>query len=321
MTVIPLAQARPRPRRIALGEFDGVHIGHREVIRGSDTVLTFDPHPATVVRIGGGPKLLTSLDLKAELIAQMGVQEVVVIPFDDGFAQQSPEEFIDAVLVDRLHATQVSVGANFHFGHHATGSPALLEADKRFSTRVVPLVEFEGQMVSSSRIRELISAKGDVQAAKRLLGAGFRLRGRVVSGARLGRELGFPTANIVPDPELVCPCNGVYACRAVVGAVDHRADGSAEHLAACAVSEPADAPSEHLAAVSIGVRPTFGENLQLLVEAYLLDFQGDLYGQMLTLEFVARLRGELRFESPDALVKQMRADVQTTRALLASNST
>ena len=305
MTVIPLAQARPRPRRIALGEFDGVHIGHREVIRGSDTVLTFDPHPATVVRIGGGPKLLTSLDLKAELIAEMGVGEVVVIPFDDGFAHQSAEEFIDAVLVERLQATEVSVGANFHFGHHATGNAALLQADTRFGTRVVPLVEFEGQMVSSSRIRELISKAGDVQAAARLLGSSFRLRGQVVTGARLGRELGFPTANIVPDPDLVCPCNGVYACRAVVGT-------TAEHP---------DSPPEHQAAVSIGVRPTFGDNLQLLVEAHLLDFQGDLYGRTLTLEFVARLRGELRFEGAQALIDQMRADVQTARALLASNPT
>lgn len=306
MNVVPLARALPRPRRIALGEFDGVHIGHREVIRGSDTVLTFDPHPATVVRPGGGPKLLTSLDVKAELVAELGVRELVVIPFDEGFAHQSPEEFVDAVLVERLRATQVSVGANFHFGHHATGSPALLQTDTRFTTRIVPLVELDGEMVSSSRIRDLIAGDGDVQAAARLLGSGFRLRGDVVDGARLGRTLGFPTANIVPDPALVCPRDGIYACRAVVGGRD---------------GDSGPPAGERLAAVSIGVRPTFGENLQRLVEAHLLDFDADIYGRTLTLEFVARLRGELRFDSAEALVEQIRADVQTARALLASDST
>lgn len=292
MQVTPLAQARPRARRIALGEFDGVHLGHREVIRGSDSVLTFEPHPATVVRPGGGPKLLTSLEIKAELIAELGVGEVVVVPFDEGFAQQSAEEFIDAVLVGQLRATRVSVGANFHFGHRAAGNPALLQADPRFETRVVPLVALDGEMISSSRIRTLIAA-GEVQDAGRLLGSPFRFRGEVVHGAQRGRDLGFPTANIVPDPELVCPGHGVYACRA----------------------------GEHLAAVSVGVRPTFGEDLQLLVEAYLLDFEGDLYGQMLTLEFIDRLRGELRFDSAQELVQRMRADVQQVRALLASDVT
>ncbi|HEY2654178.1 MAG TPA: bifunctional riboflavin kinase/FAD synthetase, partial [Solirubrobacteraceae bacterium] len=292
MHVTPLYEARPRPRRIALGEFDGVHVGHREVIRGSDTVLTFEPHPATVVRPGGGPKLLTSLDVKAELIAELGVDELVVIPFDARFAQQSPQEFIDAVLVGRLQATRVSVGANFHFGHHATGSPALLQADPRFETRVVSVVSLDGEMVSSSRIRTLI-AEGDVESAARLLGSPFRFRGEVVHGAERGRDLGFPTANIVPDPALVCPGDGIYACRA----------------------------GEHLAAVSVGVRPTFGDNLQLLVEAFLLDFAGDLYGEMLTLEFIARLRGELRFDSAQELIERMRADVQQVRALLASDLT
>jgi riboflavin kinase/FMN adenylyltransferase len=260
------------------------------VIRGSDTVLTFEPHPATVVRRGGGPKLLTSLEVKAELVAELGVDEMVVVPFDEGFALQSPQEFIDAVLVGRLGATRVSVGENFHFGHDATGRPALLAADPRFETRVVPLVEADGEIVSSSRIRALI-AEGQVEGATRLLGARFRMRGEVVPGARLGRTLGFPTANIVPDPEYVCPAHGVYAGRS----------------------------GDYLAAVSVGVRPTFGTDLALLVEAYLLDFDGDLYGQMLTIEFVARLRGELRFDSAEELVERMRADVEQARALLASD--
>jgi riboflavin kinase/FMN adenylyltransferase len=289
MRVIPLSEVEPRPRRVAVGEFDGVHLGHREVIAGSDTVLTFEPHPAVVVKPSGAPKLLTTLELKTELIAELGVEELVVVPFDESFAQQEASEFVDRVVVDALAATNVSVGTNFRFGHAARGNAAQLQADTRFETRVVPLVEVDGVPVSSTRIRALI-ADGEVDAAARLLGSQFRIRGDVVPGDRRGRELGFPTANLVPDPKLACPGHGVYACR--VG--------------------------EHLAAVNVGVRPTFGADLHALVEAYVLDFEGDLYGQRLTVEFVARLRGEERFESVQELVAQMHRDVERTRELLAS---
>jgi riboflavin kinase / FMN adenylyltransferase len=272
-----------------VGEFDGVHVGHREVISGSDTVLTFEPHPAVVVKPGHAPKLLTSLEMKEELIAELGVEELVVVPFDERFAHQEAAEFIDRVLVETLGATHVSVGANFRFGHAARGDADQLAADPRFDTRVVPLVEIDGEPVSSSRIRALI-AEGAVDEAARLLGAPFRMRGEVVHGDRRGRELGFPTANTIPDPAFACPAHGVYACR--VG--------------------------ERLAAVNVGVRPTFGTNLRPLVEAFLLDFEGDLYGQRLTIEFMARLRGEQRFESVDHLVEQMHRDVDRTRELLAS---
>ncbi len=289
MRVLSLNEVSSRPRRVAVGEFDGVHLGHREVISGSDTVLTFEPHPAMVTRPGAAPKLLTTLELKAELIAALGVQELVVVTFDERFAQQDPSAFVDRVLVERLAATAVSVGANFRFGHRARGTAALLEADARFRTRVVPMVEIDGVAVSSTRIRGLLAA-GDVEAATRLLGAPFRLRGEVVPGDQRGRELGFPTANMVPDPDLARPGDGVYACR--VG--------------------------EHLAAVNVGVRPTFGADLQPLVEAYLLDFEGDLYGRRLTVEFLAKLRGEQRFGRVEDLVAQMRRDVARTRELLAS---
>jgi riboflavin kinase/FMN adenylyltransferase len=289
MRVLPLSEVEPRPRRVAVGEFDGVHLGHRAVIEGSDTVLTFEPHPASVVRTGGGPKLLTTLELKAELVAELGVEELVVVPFDERFAHQEPAEFVDSVLVHVLGATHVSVGENFRFGHRARGTALLLEQDGRFDTRVVPLVEVNGVPVSSTRIRNLLG-EGEVDTAARLLGAAFRLRGEVVGGDQRGRDLGFPTANIVPDPKLACPGNGVYACR--VG--------------------------EHLAAVNVGVRPTFGSDLQLLVEAHLLDFQGDLYGERLTIEFVERLRSEQRFGSVEDLVAQMHRDVESTRELLAS---
>jgi riboflavin kinase/FMN adenylyltransferase len=286
MQVVSLEDAVPRARRVAVGEFDGVHRGHREVIAGNDTVLTFEPHPQVVVRPEHAPKLLTSLDVKIELIAELGVRELVVIPFDLEFAAQSPEAFVDTVLVDGLEATHVSVGENFHFGHRASGNAAMLAADSRFETRVVPLVAADGQPISSTRIRALIS-EGEVEHAAELLGSKFRLRGEVIHGDHRGRELGFPTANIGPDDAYVLPAYGVYACQ--VG--------------------------PYAAAVSIGVRPTFGDGLKPLVEAYLLDFDGDLYGQPLTLEFVARLRDELAFESVEELVGQIDADVQRTREL------
>jgi riboflavin kinase/FMN adenylyltransferase len=287
MRITDLADVQARPRRVAVGEFDGVHLGHRAVIDDNDTVLTFEPHPLVVVRPEAAPKLLNSLEVKSELIAELGVEELVIIPFDQGFAHQSPQEFIDRVLVERLGADDVSVGENFRFGHNAFGDAALLEADERFSTRVVPLVEADGEVVSSSRIRALIAA-GDVETAARLLGTRFRIRGEVVHGDHRGRELGFPTANLVPDQLLALPGHGVYACRA----------------------------GDRAAAVSIGVRPTFQTGRGVLVEAYLLDFDGDLYGQEMTLEFVDRLRGERRFASPEALIEQMQADVERTRELV-----
>ena len=287
MQVTPLSDAVYRPRRIAVGEFDGVHLGHREVIAGSDTVLTFEPHPLRVVRPEAAPKLLTSLEVKIELIESLGVQELVVIPFDDGFAHQSPDGFVDHVLVERLGAVHVSVGENFRFGHRAAGDTELLARDERFATSVVPLVEADGEIISSSRIRALV-AGGDIETADRLLGAPFRVRGEVVTGDQRGRVLNFPTANIVPDEALVCPGHGVYACR--VGPL--------------------------AAAVNVGVRPTFGTGRAVLVEAFLLDFDGDLYGQVLTVEFISRLRGERRFESVDALVEQMHRDVERTREIL-----
>ena len=281
-----LSEVRERPRRVAVGEFDGVHLGHREVIRGSDTVLTFEPHPLQVIRPEAAPKLLTSLEAKAELIADLGVDELVVIPFDEGFAHQTPQEFADHILVERLRATRVSVGENFRFGYKAAGDPEQLATDERFETRVVPLVEVDGEIVSSSHIRGLVLA-GEVELAARFLGAPFQLRGEVVTGDQRGRTLGFPTANIVPDQALVCPGHGIYAART----------------------------PEACAAVSIGVRPTFGTGRALLVEAYLLDWDRELYGQELRIDFIARLRGERRFDSPEALIEQMRLDVERTRQL------
>jgi riboflavin kinase/FMN adenylyltransferase len=280
MKVTRLDEAEVRPRKVAVGEFDGVHLGHREVIRGSDTVLTFEPHPLQVIRPEAAPKLLTSLDRKVELLEGLGVEELVLIEFDRAFAQRSAQEFIDGVLHGTLQATRVSVGENFRFGHKAAGDPALLAEQDAFETRVTPLVEVDQEIVSSTLIRHLIQL-GDVERANRLLGDPFQLRGTVVEGDRRGRTLGYPTANLVPDEALVYPGHGVYAAYA----------------------------NDKPAAVSVGVRPTFGTGRGVLVEAFLIDFQGDLYDTELRLDFVRRLRGERAFPTVDALVEQMGKDV------------
>jgi riboflavin kinase/FMN adenylyltransferase len=292
MDVTWLPDAQPRERHLAVGEFDGVHIGHREVIRGADTVLTFEPHPRFVVAPESAPKLLTPLAIKADLIAGLGVRELVVIPFDGTFAAQSAQEFIDRELVERLGARTVSVGENFRFGNRAKGDATLLRAQEAFTTRVAELVEVEGEIVSSTHIRGLVSV-GDVATAGRFLGAPFQMRGTVAHGDKRGRTLGFPTANLVPDNALVVPDHGIYACRAEVGG------------------------ERRIAAVNVGVRPTFQTGRGLLVEAYLLDFDGDIYGQELRLEFLERLRGEKRFDSVDALVEQMHLDVDEARRIAA----
>lgn len=282
---------RPSPRRVAVGTFDGVHLGHREVIRGSDTVLTFEPHPTAVIRPDAAPRLLTDFARKAQLVASLGVQELVVIPFDAQFAARSAQDFLDDVLVGRLAATHVAVGENFRFGHKAQGDPDLLRSDARFETRVAELVEIDGEIVSSSHIRGLVLG-GAVEYAGRLLGDPFTLAGEVVQGDRRGRELGYPTANLVPSTAFVTPGHGVYAARATTST-----------------------GATYAAAVSIGVRPTFVTGRGELIEAYLLDFSGDLYASRLEIAFLKRLRGEKRFSSVDTLIAQMALDVEAARAI------
>jgi riboflavin kinase / FMN adenylyltransferase len=288
-----LPDVEPRPRRVAIGTFDGVHLGHRKVIDGADTVVTFDPHPQAVVAPGTQPKLLTTLSRKAELIASLGVQELVVIPFDGAFAERSATDFVDHVLVERVAATHVSVGENFRFGHKAAGDAALLAADERFETRVVPLLEVDGEVVSSSHIRGLV-AGGAVHYADALLGAPFAVDGEVQHGDKRGRSLGYPTANLVPVPGFVVPGHGVYACRVRLP------DGSLVP-----------------AATNVGVRPQFVTGRGELIEAFLIDWSGDLYGRRIRVEFLRRLRGERRFDSVEGLVEQMGRDVDQARSLAA----
>jgi riboflavin kinase/FMN adenylyltransferase len=287
--VTPLPEAEARPRQVAIGTFDGVHLGHQAVIDRADSVLTFDPHPLEILHPAALPKLIMTFGVKRDVIEGLGVSELVVIHFDAEFAALSAEAFIEQVLIERLSAERVSVGENFRFGAKAKGDPAMLSARDEFETRVVPLVEVDGETVSSTRIRALIAA-GDMEGAGRCLGAPFMVEGEVVEGDQRGRDLGFPTANIVPDDRLAIPGHGVYA--------------------AFANGVPA--------AVNVGVRPTFDTGRGVLIETYLIDQEVDLYGKTLRVAFVKRLRGEKRFAGVEELIAQMRIDVEDAKRVCAS---
>ena len=293
---------------VTIGAYDGVHLGHRHVIgllrdraaaRGLETVVvTFDRHPATVVRPASAPKLLTDLEQKLELLASTGVDRTVVVAFDEARADESAEDFVTEVLVGALEARLVVVGRDFHFGHGRKGNVTLLTemgAVEGFETAGIELEDDAGgEPVSSTRIRLLLAA-GDVRAAAGLLGRCHEVRGPVARGdGRGGSALGMPTANVAVPPEILLPAEGIYAGRCRLP--DGRRFG---------------------AAVSLGRRPTFyAEGAPPLLEAHLIGFEGDLYGAEVRLEFVDRLREERRFESVGELVAQMRADVEQADALL-----
>jgi riboflavin kinase/FMN adenylyltransferase len=292
---------------VTIGVFDGVHRGHQQIIgraveRAADlgdssVVVTFDPHPAEVVRPGSHPAVLTPTPRRAELIGELGVDGLCVLPFTLDFSRLAPSEFVHAVLVERLHAAEVVVGDNFRFGHGAAGDVGLLrELGGRwgFTVSGAPLLAEDGTAFSSTYIRACVAA-GDVSTAARALGRAHRIEGVVVRGDQRGRLLGFPTANVEPThPFAAVPADGVYAARIV------RGRGSTVALPA---------------AVSVGTNPTF-EGSQRRVEAFVLDFDGDLYGEHLGVEFVRRLRGMDKFETVEALVDQIGADVEATRRVL-----
>lgn len=294
---------------VTIGAFDGVHLGHRLVIdrtraeataRGAETaVVTFDRHPAQVVRPESAPKLLTTLDHKLELLADLGVAYTYVVHFDAERARESAVDFIDEVLVDCLRARAVVVGADFHFGRRRGGNLATLaERGRSAGFDAIGLDLWSqpgsgGAVVSSTAIRAAV-ARGEVAAAAEMLGRHHELRGVVIDGDKRGRTLGFPTANVALPAEMALPADGIYACWY------ERPDGSV-----------------HPAAVNVGRRPTFYDDQEHpLVEAFLLDFSGDLYGEPAQVRFVAHLRPELRFDGVDALVTQMHADVAETRRIL-----
>lgn len=293
---------------VTIGVFDGVHRGHQEIIghtvkRARDlglqsVVVTFDPHPAEVVRPGSHPAVLTEPARKAELIESLGADALCVQPFTQEFSRLSAEGFVHDVLVEHLHAAVVVEGENFRFGHRAVGDMAMLERLGRtfgFAVEVAPLVMTDGRPYSSTYIRSCVAA-GDVGEAAAALGRPHRLEGVVVRGDGRGHELGFPTANLLCSRYAAVPADGVYA--------------------AWLVRRPHRPPSERvMAAVSIGTNPTFSGQ-ERRVEAFVLDFDGDLYGERLALDFVTRLREMRRYESIDPLLAQIDQDVADTRAVL-----
>jgi riboflavin kinase/FMN adenylyltransferase len=295
----PLAawEAQEAPSALSIGVFDGVHLGHRAILDRLSaspypaTVLTFDPHPAEVLSPGTDPRLITTIDERIDLLEAAGVDTVGVLDLAE-IRHLEPDQFVAQVLVGKVRARLVVVGPDFQFGKDRAGDCDTLKragARHHFDVEVVDLAE-SGGVISSSRIRRLIE-EGDVATAARLLGSRYRLSDIVVSGDRRGTALGFPTANLGPPRRKVVPARGVYAAFARLGG---------ETLAA---------------AVNVGVRPTFG-GTDLVIEAYLLDFERDIYGSELTLEFVDRLRPELQFESVERLVEAMNQDVARVRQVL-----
>jgi riboflavin kinase/FMN adenylyltransferase len=299
---------------VTIGMYDGVHRGHQKLIgaavararamRRPCLLLTFDPHPAEVVRPGSHPAILTSLDRKAELVAELGVDAMCVLPFTPDFSRLAPETFTHTVLVEQLHAAQVVVGENFTYGHKAAGDVGSLAVEGRrfgFAVEGVSLAEDssdEGEVtISSTYIRACVAA-GDMVSAARALGRPHRVDGIVVRGDRRGRDMGYPTANVESPPFTAIPADGVYAGHLVTR--DPRSGASRERFPA---------------AISVGSNPTF-QGSRRTVEAFVLDYDDDLYGEHVGVEFVQRLRPMAAFPDVDALLVAMAKDVEDTRSVL-----
>lgn len=293
---------------ITIGNFDGVHVGHQAILRlvveraralGGESVLyTFEPHPRRVLQSEKELRLLETFEQKMEMVESLGIDAVIAEPFDLAFARVSPEEFVEQFVHARLRPVEVYVGYDFHFGRDREGSMRLLTErgpHLGFSVTVVPEVLVEGRDVNSTRIRQLL-ASGQVEEAAILLGRPFRARGAVTVGDRRGRTLGFPTANLAPETEIL-PAPGVY-----FGRLRRLADPDRR---------------EWPAVTNVGFRPTFRDGRDLVAEAHLIGFAGDLYGQQVDLSFEGRLRGEIRFESLDDLRAQIARDVETATQRLS----
>jgi len=301
---------------VIIGQYDGVHLGHRALIAELQriagpgdlrtAVVTFDRHPASVVRPESAPQLLTDLDQKLELLAGTGTDYVVVITFDEQRSREPAVQFVEEVLVGCLNAKAVAVGSDFHFGHRRQGNVALLTelgAQHGFAVRGLGLVGADGrpaaEPVSSTAVRALV-ADGAVERAAGLLGRPHEVRGVVRTGDRRGRELGFPTANVALPADIQLPADGIYAGWLV------------------RPGAPEVPPSPLPAAISLGRRPTFYDDQDLsLLEVHVLDFDGDLYGEEVRVRFTHRLRGEQRFDDVEALVAQMHRDCDQARSLLS----
>ncbi|MFC5728333.1 MULTISPECIES: bifunctional riboflavin kinase/FAD synthetase [Nocardioides] len=297
---------------VTIGNFDGMHLGHQHVVQRAREVgaevgvadvvaVTFDPHPIAVLRPEHAPPTLTTIDERLRLLGEAGVDDVLVIPFSRQVAAWTPEEFIDWILVDTLHAKAVVVGANFRFGNRAAGDCNLLREAGKDNDFVLEEVSLDGgpQVWSSTYVRTCLAA-GDVAGAAEALGRPFTARGVVVEGDKRGRELGFPTANVPVGPGAAAPADGVYAGRLTV------LDGP-------------DAGTVHPAAISVGTNPTFDGERERRVESYVLDRTDlELYGRQVEVAFLERLRGMVRFDSVDALLEAMADDVTRARTILGA---
>jgi riboflavin kinase/FMN adenylyltransferase len=328
------------PSVVTIGVFDGVHRGHQRIVARASAAardlhlplvaVTFDPHPAGVIRPGSHPALLCSLRRRAQLLGEFGADAVCVLGFTLEFSRLSPDEFVRVVLADRLHTRRVVIGENFRFGHRAAGDLALLArlGEKYdFQAEVVPLLAQDGVTMSSSAIRDLVAA-GDVAGAARGLGRPHRVEGVVVRGEQRGRALGFPTANLETAEHTAIPADGVYA--GWLASLDHdgQETGRGRERGARGAGEAgrgrergargAGEAERWPAAISVGTNPTF-DGRRRVVEAYALDRDDlDLYGVHVAVDFAARLRGMVRFDSVDALIDQMRQDSVEARALVAA---
>ncbi|MEX2533677.1 MAG: bifunctional riboflavin kinase/FAD synthetase [Nitriliruptoraceae bacterium] len=303
-----LQAVTPQPSVLTIGNFDGVHVGHRALLQHAvnharhaevrSVVMTFDPHPNAVLGRGDAPKKIQPLDDRLATLAASGVDLVIVMPFTHALAALSAEQFVRDVLLDPLAVIRVVVGDNFRFGRDAEGDVNYLTnagEQHGFAVDVFELLELDGVAVSSTKLRERIS-RGDMAWSAAALRRPFALTGQVVHGEARGRTLGFPTANVAVADDLVFPGNGVYACVAEVN-------------------------GERFPAVTnVGVRPTFG-GIEPRIEVHLIDVSLDLYGQTLTVAFIARIRDERQFDGIDALVTQIGKDRDHARAMLAIHGT
>lgn len=322
-SVIPGARALEVPltaSAVTIGVFDGVHLGHQALVRravergralgATPIAYTFDPHPAQVLAPHYAPRMLTAIRERVRLLRALGIEQVVVEPFDRAFAALDADDWVERYLVDRLRARSVVVGFNFSYGGGRAGGPeALARAGARlgFEVEIVPQVVVSTLGVSSTRVREFV-LEGNVEGARLLLGRDFALTGTVVRGQERGRQLGIPTANLEPEGEIL-PANGVYATRVVIDPSDEPSAGAA--------GAPRAPELEHLAVTNIGVRPTF-QGRSVTVESHLLDFSGELYGRRIRVALVGRLRDERKFAGVEALVAEVRADIAAARQILGT---
>lgn len=297
-----------KPLVLALGNFDGVHIGHQYLVRqanqeakdldGTSAMMVFDPHPLKVLVPARAPKLLTTLRQKTRILDDLGLNALIVTPFTREIAAWSPEKFVDQILVKILGVKSIYVGYNYSFGSKASGNAEMLQSlgrENDINVHIINPIKVDDQVVSSTLVRKCLE-EGDIEAVYRLTGRYPVLEGMIIEGERRGRTIGYPTANLLMDPELVTPGLGVYAVRAMVNGIF--LDGVA----------------------NIGKKPTFHEDYPISIETHLFDFDRDIYGEKISIALVQRIRGEKKFGGTDELIKQIQDDSGAAREILKNNS-